>query len=143
MYGNDVLNQSLHSGEDRTGIANSYSSVLDYYQAGKNNNNTMIATIRDTRAGYVTNVDTRWVEDGSFLRGKNLLLGYNVPAKVFERWRLSKLRVTASVQNFFLKTKYSGNDPEVTTYGDAFAQGQTFFDYPKSTTYQLGISVGL
>jgi TonB-linked SusC/RagA family outer membrane protein len=143
MYGNDVLNQSHHSGEDRTGIANSYSSVLDYYQAGKNNNNTMIATIRDTRAGYVTNVDTRWVEDGSFLRGKNLLLGYNVPAKVFERWKLSKLRVTASVQNFFLKTKYSGNDPEVTTYSDAFAQGQTFFDYPKPTTYQLGISVGL
>jgi TonB-linked SusC/RagA family outer membrane protein len=143
MYGNDVLNQSHHSGEDRTGIANSYSSVLDYYQAGKNNNNTMIATIRDTRAGYVTNVDTRWVEDGSFLRGKNLLLGYNVPARVFERWRLSKLRVTASVQNFFLKTKYSGNDPEVTTYSDAFAQGQTFFDYPKPTTYQLGISVGL
>jgi TonB-dependent starch-binding outer membrane protein SusC len=142
-YGNDVLNQSKHSGEDRTGIANSYSSVLDYYQPGKNNNNTMIATIRDTRAGYVTNVDTRWVEDGSFLRGKNLLIGYNVPAKVFERWRLSKLRVTASVQNFFLKTKYSGNDPEVTTYSDAFAQGQTFFDYPKPTTYMLGISVGL
>ncbi len=86
----------------------------------------------------VTNVDTRWVEDGSFLRGKNLLLGYNVPARVFERWRLSKLRVTASVQNFFLKTKYSGNDPEVTTYSDAFAQGQTFFDYPKPTHIPAG-----
>ena len=143
MYGNDVLNQSHHSGEDRTGIANSYSSVLDYYQAGKNNNNTMIATIRDTRAGYVTNVDTRWVEDGSFIRGKNLLLGYNVPAKVFERLKISKLRVTASVQNFFLKTKYSGNDPEVSTYSNAFAQGQTFFDYPKPTTYMLGVSLGL
>ncbi|MBO9203312.1 MULTISPECIES: SusC/RagA family TonB-linked outer membrane protein [Niastella] len=143
MYGNDVLNQSHHSGEDRTGIANSYSSVLDYYQAGKNNNNTMIATIRDTRAGYVTNVDTRWVEDGSFIRGKNLLLGYNVPAKMFERLKINRLRVTASVQNFFLKTKYSGNDPEVTTYNNAFAQGQTFFDYPKPTTYMLGISLGL
>jgi TonB-linked SusC/RagA family outer membrane protein len=143
MYGNDILNQTKHSGEDRTGIANSFSSVLDYYQPGKNNNNTMIATIRDTRAGYVTNVDTRWIEDGSFIRGKNLLLGYNVPASMLERLKLSRVRVTASVQNFFLKTKFSGNDPEVTTYGNAFAQGQTFFDYPKPTTYMLGISLGL
>ncbi len=143
MYGNDVLNQTKHSGEDRTGIANSFSSVLDYYQPGKNNNNTMIATIRDTRAGYVTNVDTRWVEDGSFIRGKNLLVGYNFPVTMLERFKLSRLRLTASVQNFFLNTKFSGNDPEVTTYGNAFAQGQTFFDYPKPTTYMLGISVGL
>jgi TonB-dependent starch-binding outer membrane protein SusC len=143
MYGNDVLNQTKHSGEDRTGIANSFSSVLDYYQPGKNNNNTMIATTRDTRAGYVTNVDTRWVEDGSFIRGKNLLVGYNFSANMLSRLKLSKLRVTASVQNFFLKTKFSGNDPEVTTYSNAFAQGQTFFDYPKPTTYMLGISLGL
>lgn len=143
MYGNDILNQTKHSGEDRTGIANSFSSVLDYYQPGKNNNNTMIATTRDTRAGYVTNVDTRWVEDGSFIRGKNLLVGYNFTANTLSRLKISKLRVTASVQNFFLKTKFSGNDPEVTTYSNAFAQGQTFFDYPKPTTYMLGISLGL
>ncbi|OQP61980.1 SusC/RagA family TonB-linked outer membrane protein [Niastella vici] len=143
MYGNDILNQTHHSGEDRTGIANSFSSVLDYYQPSKNNNNTMIAAIRDTRAGYVTNVDTRWVEDGSFIRGKNLLLAYNFPAGTANFLKLSRLRVYASVQNFFLKTKFSGNDPEVTTYGDAFAQGQTFFDYPKPTTYMLGINVGL
>lgn len=143
MYGNDVLNQTKHSGEDRTGIANSFSTVLDYYQPGKNNNNTMIATTRDTRAGYVTNVDTRWVEDGSFIRGKNLLLGYNFSANTLSKLKISKLRVTASVQNFFLKTKFSGNDPEVTTYSNAFAQGQTFFDYPKPTTYMLGISLGL
>jgi hypothetical protein len=143
MYGNDVLNQSKHSGEDRTGIANSYKTVLDYYQPGKNEGSTMIAAIRDTRAGYVTNVDTRWIEDGSFLRGKNLLLGYTFPATTLKTLHLSRLRVYASAQNFFLATKYSGNDPEVTTYGDAFAQGQTFFDYPKPTLYMLGINVGL
>jgi hypothetical protein len=47
------------------------------------------------------------------------------------------------VQNFFLATKFSGNDPEVTTYGQPFAQGQTFFDYPKPTTYTLGVNVSL
>ena len=143
MYGNDVLNQTHHSGEDRTGIANSFSSVLNYYDPAKGNDNTMIATTRDTRAGYVTNVDSHWVEDGSFIRGKNILLSYSFPASVTRKMRLDRFRIYASVQNFFLATKYSGNDPEVTTYGDAFAQGQTFFDYPKPTTYRLGINLGL
>ena len=143
MYGNDILNQTHHSGEDRTGIANSFSSVLGAYDPGKNNNNTMIAALRDTRAGYITNVDSHWIEDGSFIRGRNILLSYTLPAVLAEKVHLDKIRVSASVQNFFLSTKFSGNDPEVTTYGDAFAQGQTFFDYPKPTTYRLSVNLGL
>lgn len=142
MYGNDVLNQTKHSGEDRVSIANSFRTVLDAYDPGKGNSNTMIAAIRDTRAGYVTNVDSHWIEDGSFIRGKNLLLGFNFSSATVERLRLSRLRLYASVQNFFLATKFSGNDPEVTTYGNAFAQGQTFFDYPKPTIYMIGLNAG-
>ncbi|WP_423146002.1 TonB-dependent receptor [Rubrolithibacter danxiaensis] len=140
-YGNDVLNQTHHSGEDRVGIANSFASVLNAWTP--DNQNTPIAAIRDTRAGYVTNVDSHWVEDGSFLRGKNLLLGYNFSSAIAKKLRVSRLRVYGSVQNFFLNTKFSGNDPEVTTYSNSFAQGQTFFDYPKPTTYLLGLNVGL
>lgn len=137
--GNDVLNMTKHSGEDRVSIANSYRTVLDAWTP--QNQDTEIAAIRDTRAGYVTNVDTRWVEDGSFLRGRNLLLGYNFPNTLTGRLGLSRLRAYVSAQNFFLITKFSGNDPEVTTYGNPFAQGQTFFDYPKPTIYTFGLNV--
>lgn len=140
-YGNDVLDMSTHSGEDRVGIANSYRTVLDAWTP--QNQNTSIAAIRDTRAGYITNVDTRWVQDGSFIRGKNLLLGYTFSPAFVQKLKLSRLRIYTSVQNFFLATKYRGNDPEVTTYGNAFSQGQTFFDYPKPTTYLLGLNIGL
>jgi hypothetical protein len=140
-YGNDVLDMSTHSAEDRTGIANSYKSVLNAWTP--QNQNTPIAAIRDTRAGYVTNVDTRWLQDGSFIRGRNMLLGYTFPTNISQKLKLSRLRVYASVQNFFLITKYRGNDPEVTTYSNVFAQGQTFFDYPKPTTYLLGLNIGL
>jgi hypothetical protein len=132
-----------HSGEDRVGIANSFKTVLNAYDPVKGIEKTDIAAIRDTRAGYVTNVDSRWVEDGSFIRGKNLMLAYNFPSSRVQSWHLNRLRVFASVQNFFLATKYRGNDPEVTTYGNAFAQGQTFFDYPKPTTWMLGVNVSL
>ncbi|HYJ37930.1 MAG TPA: SusC/RagA family TonB-linked outer membrane protein, partial [Chitinophagaceae bacterium] len=143
-FGNDVLNHTKHSGEDRVSIANSYKSVLEAYDLAKGGDqNTMVAAIRDTRAGYVTNVDSRWVEDGSFIRGKNILIGYNFSTGVAQKLHLTRLRVYASVQNFFLSTKFSGNDPEVTTYTNAFAQGQTFFDYPKPTTYTLGLNIAL
>jgi len=141
-YGNDVLNMTHHAGEDRQVQANSFASVLNAWTP--QNQNTPIAAIRDQGAGYVTNVDTQWLEDGSFIRGKNLLLGYTFNQSIVEKLHLSKLRIYTSVQNFFLATKYTGNDPEVTTYGNnAFAQGQTFYDYPKPTTFMLGLNIGL
>ncbi len=141
VYGNDVLNMTKHSGEDRQALANSFATVLNAWTP--TNQNTPIAAIRNSKAGYVTNVDTHWMEDGSFLRGRNILLGYTFAPSLIKRLQLQKLRAYVSVQNFFLATKFSGNDPEVTTYGQPFAQGQTFFDYPKPTTYTLGVNVSL
>jgi len=138
-YGNDVLNLSRHSGEDRTGQANSYATVLNGWTP--ENQNTMIAQNRPSAAYYTTKIDSRMVEDGSFIRGRNLLLGYNFSDNTISRLHLTNLRLYASVQNFFLITDYTGYDPEVTTYGDSFAQGITFFGYPKPRTYTLGLNV--
>src|SRR5688572_887837 len=139
--GNDVLDMTMHSGEDRTGLAYSYKSVLNAWTP--ENQNTEIAAVRDSKAGYVSNVDTHWVKDGSFIRGRNVVLGYTLSSSLTERLRLSNARVYVSVQNFFLSTKFEGNDPEVSTYTNPFAQGQTFFDYPKPTVYMFGLSLGL
>ena len=144
-YGNDVMLMNLHPSEDRQALANSYSSVLNAWTP--TNQNTMIAEVRDTRAGYVTNVDTWWIKDGSFLRGRNLLLGYNFPAETLSKLRLSKLRVYASAQNFFLivSDKIIG-DPEVTPTNQgggnsAFSQGMIWHNYPKPTVLLIGAQV--
>ena len=76
MYGNDVLNQTHHSGEDRVGHCQQFCNCIKCIDPAKGNDNTMIAALRDTSAGYVTNVDSHWVEDGSFIRGKNIMLSY-------------------------------------------------------------------
>ncbi|SFC19699.1 TonB-linked outer membrane protein, SusC/RagA family [Spirosoma endophyticum] len=149
MYGNDVLLMNLHPSEDRQALANSYTSVLNAWTP--TNQNTMIAQIRDTRAGYVTNVDSHWVKDGSFLRGKNLLLGYTLPSAITNKLKLNRLRVYASAQNFFLLVDDPIiGDPEVTPTnqgtGDnnsAFSQGEIWHNYPKPTTYLLGLQIGL
>ncbi|GAA4409117.1 TonB-dependent receptor [Nibrella viscosa] len=146
MYGNDVMLMNLHPSEDRQALANSYTSVLNAWTP--QNQNTMIAEIRDTRAGYVTNVDTQWIKNGSFLRGRNVLLGYTFPSQVTSKLKLNRLRVYTTVQNFFLLVEDPiVGDPEVTPTNQgngnsAFSQGMIWHNYPKPTTYMLGLQVG-
>lgn len=147
MYGNKVMLMNLHPSEDRQTLANSYTSVLNAWTP--TNQDTQIAEIRDTRAGYVTNVDTQWIKNGSFLRGRNALIGYTFPSVVTNRLKLNRLRVYASAQNFFLKVEDPIiGDPEVTPTNQgggnsAFSQGMIWHNYPKPTTYMLGLQIGL
>ncbi|WP_247236546.1 TonB-dependent receptor [Telluribacter sp. SYSU D00476] len=141
MYGNDVLFRSKHSAEDRQGIANSFKTVLNAWTP--ENQNTNIAQLRPVSAGYNTNNDSDRVQDGSFLRGRNLLLSYRFGNNITQRLHLNRLRVFASVQNFFLSTKYPGYDPEVSTSGAAFDQGVDLYAYPKPRVFTVGLNVGL
>ncbi|MEO6977474.1 MAG: hypothetical protein ABI113_03815, partial [Mucilaginibacter sp.] len=82
------------------------------------------------------------VENGSFIRGKTVTLGYNFPSSVVSKLKMSRLRIYAQAQNLFLITKYTGYDPETSTYNGSsnFTQGILFYDYPKPHTYLLGIN---
>jgi TonB-linked SusC/RagA family outer membrane protein len=143
-YGNDLMDMNLHASEDRVSLANSYATVFDAWTP--TNQNTQIAQLRDTKAGYVTNVDTRWIFDGSFIRGRNLLLGYTFPTEVANKIKMSKLRLYLSAQNLFLISKYPHGDPEQTPIrgGDGdnvFSQGMIWHSYPKPTTYMAGLQI--
>jgi hypothetical protein len=146
-WGNDVMDMNLHSSEDRQALANSYKTVLNAWTP--DNQNTMIAQVRDTRAGYVTNVDSHWIKDGSFVRGKNLMLGYTFGPKLLDKLYLNKLRIYASTQNFFLLVDDELlGDPEVIPIrgnlnNNVFSQGMKWHEYPKSTTFVLGLQVGI
>jgi hypothetical protein len=141
MMGNDVLFRSKHSAEDRTGIANSFKTVLNGWTP--ENQNTSLAQIRPLTAGYNTNNDTFRVQDGSFVRGRNIMLSYNFNPDLLERISVSRLRTFVSVQNFFLSTKFEGFDPEVSTSGAAFDQGVDLYSYPKPRVFMFGINVTL
>ncbi|HEX8532522.1 MAG TPA: SusC/RagA family TonB-linked outer membrane protein, partial [Cytophagales bacterium] len=146
-YGNDILDMTLHPSEDRQALANSYKTVLNAWTP--ENQNTMVAEIRDTRAGYVTNVDSHWIKDGSFIRGRNVLLGYTLPDALTSKMRLNRLRLYVSAQNLFLITRDEViGDPETTPIrgGDSdnvFSQGMNWHGYPKPTIYTAGINIGL
>ncbi|MDF9798888.1 TonB-linked SusC/RagA family outer membrane protein [Catalinimonas alkaloidigena] len=139
QYGNEVLWRAQHSLEDRQGIANSFASVLDAWTP--DNQDTRIAQIRPIAAGYDTNDDASKIYDGSFIRGRNILLGYNFSPEITDRLRLKRLRVYGSVQNFFLSTEFPGYDPESQTSGHTFGQGYiSYNEYPKPRVFMIGLN---
>ena len=87
-----------------------------------------------------------YVEDASYLRAKNIQIGYTFPAGKLKKYGLNKLRVYLSGQNAFTLTKYSGIDPALSSFNtrgntDQWA-GNDFGNYPTSRTFMFGVNVG-
>jgi hypothetical protein len=85
---------------------------------------------------------SRYLEDGSYLRFRNLALAYNLPQKYVEKIKLNSLRITLSMDNLKTWTKYSGPDPDVPLYlGSWTLPGTQAFKYPINKQYLLGIEI--
>jgi len=84
---------------------------------------------------------TAFLEDGSYLRLKNLRLGYTVPANVLERAQIKRLGLYVQVSNLFTLTKYSGLDPEINLSGNAM--GLDLGAWPTPRQIMFGVNLGL
>jgi TonB-linked SusC/RagA family outer membrane protein len=85
---------------------------------------------------------SRYLEDGSYLRFRNLTLAYDLPLKYAEKIKLNSLRVSLGMDNLKTWTKYSGLDPDVPLYmTDWTLPGQQYFKYPISKQYILGLEI--
>ncbi len=137
-YGNDIYNATrLYATQTRRGRTNMLAEVADRWTP-TNASNKVPST-----NGYVTNdVYSRFVENGSFIRLKNVTLGYTFPAKWTKKAYISKLRAYASGQNLFVISGYSGYDPEVSTAGNnPMTPGLDWGAYPKSRIFTFGLEV--
>lgn len=93
-------------------------------------------------------ISSKWVEDGSFVRVKNISLGYNVPASVIAKQKLVRgIKAAISVQNLLTFTDYKGYDPEVgaSVGGNVNAQNQAigldYGRYPLTPIYSLSVGI--
>jgi len=85
---------------------------------------------------------TRWLEDGSYLRLKNVQIGYSLPKTLLERSKyIASLRLFLTGQNVFTVTKYSGYDPETVGQG-SLARGVDAGSYPNLRSFTLGLQAG-
>ncbi len=149
-YGNDVINYNRTRLESLRGKhTNQLASALNHWTP-----RTVNADGTVTEGNYtnylcavnrsLTNVNTdREIEDASFLRLKNVQLGYNFPTKMLKKLKVRSLRLYVSGQNLWTWTKYTGYDPEVSTRNSAMTRGFDYSSYPRTTSYTFGVKLGL
>ncbi|WP_445733368.1 SusC/RagA family TonB-linked outer membrane protein [Mariniflexile sp.] len=139
-YGNDIYSEINHQ----------RNSVVRY------NNLSTDALNRWREQGDVTNypkpvfddplesdsrVQSRWVEDGSYIKLKTINLNYNFPDQMLKKWGLRKLEIYTSAINLITWTRYTGFDPDVNSYS-GLREGIDEGSYPQNRTIMLGLNIG-
>lgn len=137
-YGNDIYNATrLFATQSQDERSNQLAEVADRWTPTHASNKVPSAR------GYIKDeLYSRFIEDGSFLRLKNVILGYTFPSKWTKKVYISRLRAYASAQNLFCISGYSGYDPEVSTAAsNPMTPGLDWGAYPKSRVITFGLEV--
>ena len=141
-YGNDVFNGSRLFLESLQGGDNQLEAITRRWTKPGDITDIPRATSDPAKAAENKRVSSRFIEDGSYLRVKNLTLGYTFDKGLISKLHLSALRLYFTTQNLFTFTYYTGLDPEVNYAGnDNAIIGTDFFTYPQARSYNFGINL--
>lgn len=133
--GNDILNGNSQALELYNGQQNASTSALDAWTPTNPSTTTPRAKLDPAPV-----FSDRFVEDGSFVRVKNITLSYNIPQKITEKLNIKSIKLRLVAENLFTFTKYSGFDPEVTN-GSTISPGTDTGIYPTSKTISGGLNI--
>ncbi|MFD2514876.1 SusC/RagA family TonB-linked outer membrane protein [Pontibacter locisalis] len=147
VYGNEIYNNAgRFQSANMDYLDNQTRDQLNRWQQPGD-----ITTVPEARFldGNGTATSSRWIYDGSYLRGKNITLGYTLPKSLASKAFMSSVRVYLTAQNFFTITDYPGWDPEVNTQGTGpsstrsnVGAGTDFYTAPQAKTIAVGVNFG-
>ena len=129
VYGNEVYNALRHNLE---GPGNQTVMSTDMRDCWTNANPN--GSIPHPRNAVNFFTSSRFIENGAYLRLKNIQLGYTLPSKITTKAKIDRLRFYVSASNLFTITKYTGYDPEV-------RDGVDYGNYPQSRTFMFGVNM--
>jgi hypothetical protein len=138
VYGNEVYNFVRRQNESMTGLENQSIKTLQRWQYEGQNTMVPKATWNDPMGN--TDFSDRWLEDGSYLRLKNLTLAYEVKNNFMG---LNSFKVFVTATNLFTLSKYLGYDPEFSYTQNILMQGSDFANTPQSKQFMFGVEIGL
>ncbi|MBK8348355.1 MAG: TonB-dependent receptor [Saprospiraceae bacterium] len=136
VYGNEIYNNTTRYD---FGYVNRPSSALNRWTGPGTSNSEPRVNLNDPNQN--ARVSDRFIEDGSYLRIKNLSLGYNLSDKYLKKLKMQKVKLYVSSTNLLTFTKYSGLDPEIGTIGNNLEIGIDRGFYPQARTFTTGLSL--
>ncbi len=138
VYGNDIFNAMKY--QYNFNYANNMTTdVLDSWTPDNQNTTMPVAKVSNIDGGNSL-PSNFYIEDGSYLRLKNLQIGYTVPHHLLNNESIKNIRMYLSVQNLFTITDYTGYDPEVSSNA-LFTRGVDLNSYPNARTFTVGINL--
>jgi hypothetical protein len=139
-YGNDILNLSKFDLFSLNGGNNNSAEVLNRWTP-TNPSNTIPRANLNSGSRILSSY---LIEDGSYLRLKNISLSYSFSSQLLKKAGISSSKFYVSAQNLATFTKYTGFDPEVNRYGNSsISQGVDYGAYPSAKTFLLGLNFTL
>jgi TonB-dependent starch-binding outer membrane protein SusC len=139
VAGGEILNADQFYFEVLDGESNITKRAFEGRWTDSNPSNAFPKAVKGRRL----DLSDRNIENGSFLRVKNVTLSYQVPVGKSGVGVLKSLRVYLTGQNLMTFTKFSGFDPEVNNFGqDNLMRGITFGNYPQARTFLAGLNIG-
>jgi hypothetical protein len=143
VEGNKIVNTPRIILEGMSRLFNAGTTVLNAWTPSNTNTDMPRAINGDpNRNGRMS---SRWIEDGSYLRLKNVILGYTLPASALTSVSgstIKRLRVFVSSTNLITFTGYKGYDPEIGSKNGTLTNGVDFGQYPSARSFQFGIQAG-
>jgi TonB-linked SusC/RagA family outer membrane protein len=134
-YGNDIFNASKGDTEGMYDLKNQAVRVLDRWR-------TPGQITEVPKAGFNIQPSSYFVEDGSYLRLKDVSLSYNFRGSLLKKWNISRLQPYFTASNLLTWTKYKGMDPEVNQWGsNGHVQGIDWGTYPHSHAFVFGLNI--
>ncbi|WP_116106395.1 SusC/RagA family TonB-linked outer membrane protein [Lewinella sp. IMCC34191] len=140
--GNDIYSYTLLELDLLAGLNNATTDALNRWTPTNTNTNVPAA-----QSGRSRRSSSRFVYDGSYVRLKNIALGYTLPAAALDRLGFSRLRVYVSAQNILTLTNYPGYDPEVNYRSGGGSSGNQnvgldYASYPNVKGVTIGLNLG-
>ena len=140
--GNDILNILKYDIYSGTGWYNAPKDILTTYWNGPGSTNENFAIDADSRMNL--EMSDWYVENGSYVRLKNLTIGYTLPSEWTKKITINNLRFFVAAQNLFTITGYSGLDPEIGEINNSpLYKGCDMGFYPQPRTFMFGLSLKL
>lgn len=136
-YGAKLFNQTFNS-FDMPGGGNGLAIAKDYWSETNRDASHPRLQADDPNHNYWGS-SSRYLEDASYLRIRNIQIGYNFPTNWFKN-QIKNIRVYANVENLVTFTKYSGYTPDISGY-DVLNRGFDRFAYPSSRVFMCGVNL--
>ncbi len=141
VEGAEIMNQHARFLKSFNGDRNAYKYVTNYWKSEADPGNGKINKPRVTQNTVQAQSSSYWVEDGSFVRIKNIRLGYNMPKPVLNYLKISGLKLYVNLENVYVFSDYSNYDPEGSTYQAGVLVGFDYGAYPNPFVATAGINI--